>query len=192
MTRSCWPWRPWSGNAKYPVGKSGLMVSVAVDSISAHGDVYALQLEAASEKAVDFVVTAGDKQYSGSVTSNQDSLVRIPGSHSGKTIVAQVTCKARGCEYGTSIFLPAFFDPKASAKNMTLAFENASVRQMLSRISKQYGVVLMARGGLDKVVSHVRVEGNPDEALRSCVAGTDANMKSRALESSIYAVEPAR
>jgi len=185
-------WQLKSGDAVYDMRGSGLMIGVT-SQVEESGRIYALRLQSRSAEPVEFVVQTGERQYDGSVVRNQDSIIHVPVGASSDLAVAEVKWTYQGKRHTQYIFLPQKFDPQAHLNRLTMQFDNATYAEVLQRVAKAYGVVILASGDLQKVVPAAYVsKGNPAEVLYHAIEESGADMKQEVLAPSIYVVEPAK
>lgn len=192
QTATAPPWQLKSGDAVYDMSGSGLLISVT-SRVDASPRTYALRLQARSDEPVAFTVRAGSDKYAGLVVRNQDSTIRVSVPASKELVTAQVKWHYKGESYSQSVYLPQNFNPGAHAKRLSMRFDNMAVGDLLSSIARQYGVVILASGDMEKIVPLAVVQSSsPSEALYCSVENPDVNMKQRVLAPSIYIVEPVK
>ncbi len=178
------PWRPWDAQAEKDSG-----LSISVRHVS--GTTYDLRLSTDWEEPVSFTVSANNKIYNGVVTKNQDAEIRLSPSRNSGLMVTKVLWHRGNKPQVEYLFLPAKFNEDSSRERLTITLKNTTVREVLSRISEAYGIVLLVSGDLNKTVVYASAEeANPSEALYDCLGSI--GMSSRALANSIYVVEPVR
>ena len=172
-------WHPWHSQAQ-----AGLLIDVKMEANS----VYAIRLVTRNRGPIGFALRAGESSYSGVVIANQDSVIRIPAPESGLS-EAKIAWNCMEQSRQESIFLPAKLQTQASPRSFIL--RDASVRDTLRKIAQEYGIVVIARGDLNKNIPHCEVNQlPPGEALYNCLE--DTGLKSRAEASSVFTVEPER
>ncbi len=188
-------WAAWQlkyGDAVFDMRGSGLMIGVT-SQVEESGRIYALRLQSRSAEPVEFVVQTGERQYDGSVVRNQDSIIHVPVGASSDLAVAEVKWTYQGKRHTQYIFLPQKCDPQAHLNRLTMQFDNATYAEVLQRVAKAYGVVILASGDLQKVVPAAYVsKGNPAEVLYHAIEESGADKKQEVLAPSIYVVEPAK
>jgi hypothetical protein len=119
-------------------------------------------------------------------------MIHVPVGAAQGLAVVRVNWNYGGTSHSHYVFLPRRFDPNAHAKQLDMLFENTTTSDILRKISRDYGVVILASGELTKRVPYANVEsGSPTEALFHGVEESGANMKQEVLAPSIYVVEPA-
>lgn len=178
------PWRPWDSQAEKDSG-----LSISVRHVS--GNAYDLRLSADWEEPVSFTVDAGNRSYNGVVAKNQDAEIRLSPSRNTGLMIAKVLWHRENMPQVEYVFLPARFNEYSSRERLTITLQNTTIREVLSRVSEAYGIVLLVSGDLNKTVAYATAEdANPSEALYDCLGSV--GMSSRALANSIYVVEPVR
>ena len=194
---------PWGVKTiKYADVGTGMTIGVSVDSSNDAGTVYVIGLRARGDKPIPFqvsllpdsstgVVRAGhvaNVVNAGTVAGDGEAAVPVviaqPGS-SRKTQVALVVWKSEGRSFSEYVFMPSAFG--SVAKGTSLSVTDAGVCDLLRRISTDYGVVILAPGGVVVRSASVAVDASTaDEAMS--VAMRQAGLSSSSLGSSIYAV----
>lgn len=177
-------WTPW----REQVGDDrGLSFQIRPASPGA----YDLRIGTESESPLSFAIRAGSKRFAGVVADSQDSVVRLVVPSGASLLVAEVSWRHKDRANTELIFMPAEFVRSSGGKRLSITMQNASVREILSRVSREYGVVLLASGDLEKrLTCAVATDRNPKEALYDCLE--EAQMTSRALADSVYVVKPLR
>ena len=152
---------------------------------------YDLRIGTESESPLAFKIRAGNKSFAGVVADSQDSVVRLAVPQGSDPLIAEVSWRHGNRANTELVFLPAEFVRSSGGKRLSITMQNTSVREVLSRVSREYGVVLLASGDLEKKLTcAVAMDRNPREALYDCLQ--EARMTSRALADSVYVVKPLR
>lgn len=170
----------------------GLSIGVSVDSKSDSSTAYTMRLGSRSESALPvqvFLLTDGALSdgigsqdmtkplYAGTVAGKSSAAVtmvitRSCASRSAK--VAMVTWKSEGSSYSEFVFLPSSFG--SVAKSAGLSASEVGVCDILSRLSADFGAVILAPGDLASKTASVTIgtasgDGAVSEAMKQIGLG---------------------
>ncbi len=179
------PWVP--QGTSFSAADAGLSIGIAARA----SGTYDLRLGTKSNEPVAFTIDTGRKAYNGVVVSDQDTVIKVSVPSTMASITAKVEWRHGNKGHDEALFLPAKFDERSSEKRLSFSMQNVTIRQVLRRISEDYGIVILASGDIDYHLPYAAVrDGNPGDALYDCLES--AGMKGQALADSVYVVEPTR
>lgn len=186
-----------SGTKYVPVG-AGLSVGVRVDSKSASSTVYMMRFATSSQNPVRVQVSmmpsSGGAEvlkplYKGSVSRDQEAVVPIVVTASGRGAIADVavvTWTNAGKTSEEYVFLPSSFDSvgRRAAGTTAVAASAEGAFDVLDTISANQGAVILAPGTLSDSGARVSVSaGTVSDAI------AQAGLTSKMVGASIYIVK---
>jgi hypothetical protein len=196
---------PWTdAGAKYADVGGGLAIGMRVDTSSPASTVYVLRLGARSGQPVAvqvYLLPDGSLNngidssdltnvlYVGTVAAGREAAVPVviaQPNGSRKAQVALVTWKSEDRSFSELVFVPWAFGSVAS--NASLSMTDAGVYDLLSKLSADYGVVVIAPGDSATRTATVKVSA-PTAGSAITELTRQAGLSSKKLGSSIYAVK---